>query len=151
MVRLIARVVAWLALALLLSSCSSDPNKRKLNYLKSGQHYFNQNKFQEAVIEFRNAVQIDPRFAEAHYQLARSYQSLKNYNAAYGELLETVTLAPGNLEAQLQLAALLIVNRQFDQAAAVANKVLVADPKNPKVHTILGSMYAMNGSPSKAI
>lgn len=96
MARLTARVLACLTLALLLSSCSSDPNQRKLSYLKSGQHYFNQKKFQEAVIEFRNAIQIDPRFAEAHYQLARSYQSLKNYNAAYRELLDTVTLAPEN-------------------------------------------------------
>src|ERR1035438_6724916 len=87
-----------------LVDCSTDPNKQKLKYLNSGAKYVKQNKLQEAVIQFRNAIQIDPRFAEAHYQLARAYLGLKNPEAAYRELMETVTLSPQNSEAQLQLA-----------------------------------------------
>src|SRR5271170_4555284 len=99
-----------------LSSCSTDPNKQKLKYLNSGAKYLKQNKLQEAVVQFRNAIQIDPRFADAHYQLARAYLGLKNPEAAYRELMETVTLAPQNSEAQLQIATLLIGWHQYDQA-----------------------------------
>lgn len=76
----------------LLAACSTDPSKQKLKYLKSGERYFKEGKYQEAVIQFRNAVQIDPRFAEAHHQLARAYLSLRNSEAAYHALMETVTL-----------------------------------------------------------
>src|SRR5580693_2420997 len=139
------------AVLLFLTSCSGDTNQQKLKFLKSGEDYFKQNRFQEAVIQFRNALQIDPRFAEAHYQLARSYLSLRNSNAAYRELTETVTLDPKNSAAQLQLAALLIASRQFEQAEAAAKKVLVTDPKNAKAHTILAAKYAMTGRPGNAI
>src|ERR1700720_2993518 len=87
--------------ALLLVACHVDPNKQKLKYLNSGKEYFKKSKFQAAAIQFRNAVQIDPRFAEGHYQLARAYLSMNNFQAAYREFLETVTLDPKNADAQL--------------------------------------------------
>src|ERR1700676_1881280 len=85
----------------LLVACHADPNKQKLKYLNSGKEYFKKSKFQEAAIQFRNAVQADPRFAEAHYQLGRAYLTLRNPEAAYHEFLETVTLDPRNSDAQL--------------------------------------------------
>lgn len=136
---------------LLLGSCATDPSKQKLKYLSKGEQYFSQSKYQEAVVEFRNAVQIDPRSTDAHYQLARAYMRLKNPQAAYRELVETVTLAPQNSDAQLQLAALLVTGRQYEQAEVAANKVIAADPKNSKAHTILGAKHAMLGELSTAI
>src|SRR5579862_1342895 len=81
-------------------SCSSDPNRQKLKYLKSGEAYFKAAKYQEAIIEFRNAVEIDPRFAAAHYQLGRTYLALKNPASAFRETNEAVTLDPANSDAQ---------------------------------------------------
>src|SRR5580704_19678540 len=98
--------VLVLAVAM-LAACSRDPNRRKAAYLNSGAKYFKEGKFEAAEIEFRNAVQIDHRFAEGHYQLGRAYLSLHNTDAAYREFLETVTLEPRNADAQLQLASLL--------------------------------------------
>src|SRR5579862_2631938 len=108
----------------LLAGCSRDPNVRKQKYLNSGEKYFNKGKFQEAIIEYRNALDIDPRFAAAHYQLARAYMSSRNPDAAYRELQETVTIEPKNSDAQLELASLLVSGRQFDQAQVAAKKVL---------------------------
>ena len=123
-------------LLVFLGGCSTDPNKQKLKYLK-------QNKLQEAVVQFRNAIQVDPRFAEAHYQLARAYLGLKNPEAAYRELMVTVTLAPQNSEAQLQLAALLIGARRYNQAQATAKKILTLDRGNVRAHEILGETYTL--------
>lgn len=135
---------SYLLLALaLLTGCTRDPNKLKLKYLKSGEAYFTKGQYQEAAIQFRNAIQIDPRFAEAHYQLSRAYLGLKNPEAAYRELMETVTLAPQNSEAQLQLATLLIGARQYNQAQATAKKILNIDPANVRAHEILGEIYTL--------
>src|SRR5215831_14046210 len=128
----------FLSFIALLLSCSIDPNSRKINYLRSGEDYYRRGRFQEAVIQFQNAVQIDPNFAEAHYQLARSYISLKNTEAAYRSLMEVVTLDPKNFDAQLQLGTILVANKEFDQAEAAAKRVLAADPTSAGAHTILG-------------
>ena len=53
---------------LLLAACASDPNKEKRAYLNSGEKYYKAAQYKEAVIQFRNAIQIDPRFAAAHAQ-----------------------------------------------------------------------------------
>ena len=122
----------------LLASCSTDPNKQKLKYLRSGDSYFEKAKYQEAVIEFRNALEIDSRLAAAHYQLGRTYLALKNPDSAYREMNECVTLDPGNSDAQLHLASLMMARGQFGQAQSVAQKVLSTQPANVWAHTILG-------------
>ena len=93
------------------TSCSRDPNVRKQKYLESGKRYYEKAKYREAVIQFSNALQVDPRFAEAHYQLAQSYLKLGAFPSAYNELLRTVDLQPDNAKAQVDLGNLLLAGR----------------------------------------
>jgi len=63
--------VAGICLGLaLLAGCSQDPNVKKRKLLESGQRYFDKGQYQEAAIQFENAIQVDDRFADAHYKLA---------------------------------------------------------------------------------
>ena len=128
---------------LLLASCSTAPHARMLTFLASGETYIKAGKYQEAVIEFRNAVQIDPKSATAHYQLARAYMSLGNRAAAYRDFEESVSLDAGNVDAQLQLAALLIDRKEYDRAQTMAEQVLDKDPKNAQAHVIFGQRHAL--------
>jgi tetratricopeptide (TPR) repeat protein len=132
-----------LILLLFLSACSRDPQKRKAAYLTSGSKYMAAGKYQEAVIQFRNAIEIDPRFAAAHYRLAQAYGKLQAPQQTYRELLATVELEPGNADAQLQLAAFFLAAGKYDEAQKAAEKVLAADPRNAKAHAVLGEMYGM--------
>src|SRR5579871_953824 len=58
-------VATTLALSL-FAGCKRDPQVQKKNYVDKGFAYFQQSKYREAAIEYQNALQIDPRFAEAH-------------------------------------------------------------------------------------
>src|SRR5581483_416100 len=84
-----------------LVGCSRDPNVRKQKYLESGERYFKKGKYREAAIQFGNAVQVDPRFAEAHYRLAQAQMKLQNWYPAFQELDRTVQLNPQHLDAVL--------------------------------------------------
>ena len=53
-----------------------SPEARKQRFLESGDAYFKDGKISEAVIEYRNAVQIDGRFGPARLGLARSHEKL---------------------------------------------------------------------------
>ncbi len=55
-----------LALAVMLSACTLDPNKKKLGYLNRGEKYFKAGNYSAAEVEFRNAVALDPKFEQAH-------------------------------------------------------------------------------------
>ena len=98
------------------TACSRDPNTRKQKYLQSGQRYFEKGQYSEAAIEFVNALQIDPNYAQAHYQLAETYLKTQQPTRAYQEFVRTVELQPENYSARIDMAGLLIANRELQPA-----------------------------------
>src|SRR5580698_10124961 len=102
------------AVALLLTGCSRDPNVRKQKYLESGDRYFAKAKYREAAIQYSNAIQLDSRFAQAHYQLGQTYLKLGDQSHAFQELSRTLELAPDNYSAHVVLANLLVTQRNRD-------------------------------------
>src|SRR5580704_13712400 len=118
----------------LFTACNRDPNVRKQKFLESGNRYRDQGKFREAAIQYANAVQVDPRFAEAHYQLGETYLKLKDYQRAYAELSRTVDLTPENYSAHLELANLLIANRQLKDAQPHLDILREKQPNTPDTH-----------------
>src|ERR1700684_1884284 len=103
-------------MAALLTGCTRDPNVRKQKFLESGNRYRDQGKFREAAIQYLNALQVDTRFAEAHYQLGETCLKLKNYNCAFEHLSRTLDLMPENYAARVDVANLLIAARQLKDA-----------------------------------
>lgn len=144
-------VLAAFLMACLLTGCSRDPNVRKQKYLESGNRYRDQSKYSEAAIQYSNAIQLDPRFVEAHYQLAQTYLKLQDYNHAYAELLRTVDLAPDHYPAQLDLANLLISAHDLNQASAHLDVLRAKQPNNPDTHEAWSNYYAAQNDPVSAI
>ena len=64
---------------------------------------------------------------------------------------KTVTVDAQNLDAQIELAALLFAGGQFDQFMAAAEMVLSAKANNVRGHAILGETWAATRDWSKAI
>ncbi len=68
--RYIVLVVVMAVLAIVLVGCTRNPETAKRKYLESGMKYMDQKKYDSAVIQFKKALQVDPKYAEAHFQLA---------------------------------------------------------------------------------
>ncbi|MGB8832322.1 MAG: tetratricopeptide repeat protein [Candidatus Sulfotelmatobacter sp.] len=139
------------AIALFLTGCSRDPNVRKQKYLESGDRYFAKGKYREAAIQYSNALQVDPRFAAAHYQLGETYLKLSDSQRAFQELSRTVDLAPDNYHAHVDLANLLITARNPDgsvnedymkQAKTHLDLLSQKQPQNPEVFEAWADYYA---------
>src|SRR4030095_2764247 len=66
-------------LALLLSllgifyGCGGDGQAKKAAHMQRGEAYVAKEKYEEDIIEFSNAVKLDPQDATHHYQLALAY------------------------------------------------------------------------------
>src|ERR1700733_3660886 len=105
-----------LALALIATvfvGCSRDPNVRKQKYFESGQRYYGKGQYREAAIQYKNAIQIDSTYGNAHYGLAQALLKLQQWSPAYQELARTLELQPDNYPARIDLANLLIAGRDF--------------------------------------
>jgi Flp pilus assembly protein TadD len=125
-----------------LSGCHTDPNVRKQKYLESGKRYAAAGKYNEAVIQFSNALKIDKSFPDGHYELAKTYMHMGQVRIAYSELMYTVTLQPTNYKARLDLANLLLAGGRLDEAQTQATAVKAAQPDNPDLHALLAGIAA---------
>ncbi|MGA7220652.1 MAG: tetratricopeptide repeat protein [Candidatus Sulfotelmatobacter sp.] len=146
-------LIGFLATALLVAcntGCNRDPNARKQKFLESGNRYRDQGKFREAAIQYGNAVQVDPRFAEAHYQLGDTYLKLKDYNRAYAELSRTLDLTPDNYLAQLEIANLLISAREVKQAQSHLDILRDKQPNSPDTHIAWANFYSAQDNVASA-
>jgi tetratricopeptide (TPR) repeat protein len=135
----------------LLSSCKSDPQKAKAKYFASGQKYMTQKKYGDAALEFRNAIRIDPRFADAYYQLSQTALAQHDWRGAYASLGKAIDLDPALLDARLERAQLYIAARQFDKAVEDANAVLEKDPKNGGAYYVIGTSLLRQQKPEQSL
>lgn len=54
---------------LLLGACNLDPEAAKVRFVERGNEYFEQEKYKEASIMYRNALKKDMKYGEAYYRL----------------------------------------------------------------------------------
>src|ERR1700675_1059911 len=114
--RLWCALLAGCFLAAMLGGCSRDPNVRKQKYLESGDRYYEKARYREAAIQYENAIQVDARFADAHYKLALTEIKLRQIPSAAQELARTIEIQPEHYAAHLDLANLLIANHLLSDA-----------------------------------
>jgi tetratricopeptide (TPR) repeat protein len=140
-----------IAMTALLVGCSRDPNARKQKFFVSGQGYFAKGKYREAAIQFGNAVQVDPRFAEAHYQLAQTYLRLQDPMRSYQELARTLQIQPNSYKAHIDIANLLILGHDLSQAQGHVDLLLQQDAGDPLVHETAANLAHAQGKTQDAL
>jgi cellulose synthase operon protein C len=152
--------VLAVSIAALFSGCSRDPNIRKQKYLESGDRYFAKGKYREAAIQYSNALQVDSRFAAAHYQLGETYLKLGDVARAFQELSRTIELEPDNYRARIDVANLLVAARNPDgstndeylrQARVHLDLLLLKQPQNPQVLQAWADYFAAENNLAAAI
>ena len=78
-----ATLVSFLLAAVFALGGCTNAEKAKAEHLSKGEAYLKESKFQEASIEFRNAIQIDDKLAAAHWGLARAYEGLQRFQESF--------------------------------------------------------------------
>jgi tetratricopeptide (TPR) repeat protein len=123
-----AGALAWLALAA-IAGCGDDASRLQA-HLERGEKYLEEKQYPEAILEFKNMLQIDPNQAKAHYGLARAYLGSKQAQRAFWELQETVRLDPEHADARLEYAQFLLLGKkeELEEAIKQADAVLAKKP-----------------------
>ncbi len=138
-----------LAAVFSLSGCA-NPEKAKVAHVERGEIYLTDEKFQEASLEFRNAIQIDERYAAAHWGLARAYEGLQRFPEAFEALRKTTELDPSHLDSRIKLGNYYIAGAKgrpelVAEAERLAKEILQKDSNHVEGHILMGSvLYAQN-------
>src|SRR6266576_5083504 len=87
-----ATLLSFLLAAIFAISGCTNPEKAKRAHVEKGEAYLTAEKFQEASLEFRNAIQIDEKLAVAHWGMARAAEGLQRFQEAFEEFKKTAAL-----------------------------------------------------------
>ncbi|MEE2673487.1 MAG: tetratricopeptide repeat protein [Myxococcota bacterium] len=104
--------------------------------MENGAAYAEAGALNEAVIEYRNVLQLDPNLGDAHYALAKIYLGLKQGNEAYWEFSESVRLDSSNVDARLTLGGLSLVTKNFEDALEQADRIIELDPSHSTAYVL---------------
>src|SRR6188472_941902 len=102
MMRRFSIVALAAVLATALAACKSDPQATARAALEKGNQHASKAKYNEAIIEYRRAVQADPRLGPARLQLAIAYATTGDGPNALREYARAAELMPDDDDAQLK-------------------------------------------------
>ena len=112
------KLFACLPVLLLLASCSRDPRAQAQRYVDNGNKFFSKEKYKEASIMYRRALQKDARFGEAYYRLALTDMKMAAYGDAARQLRRAVELQPNNIDAAIKLSDIFLMAAPGDPSHA---------------------------------
>jgi tetratricopeptide (TPR) repeat protein len=135
----------------LATGCSRDPNVQKQRFFEQGNRDFDKGRYAEANISYSRALQIDPRFAEAHYKRAQCLLRQNASAAAFLELSQAVDLRPDNWVAQLNLGQLYFTGGKYQEARDHALLILRGNPKHEDAAMLLSEADAALGKLKDAV
>lgn len=120
-------------------ACGLTSESAKRKYLDRGNKFFEQGKYADASLNYRKALQNDPRFGEGYFRLGLSELKQDNVNAAYEALSRAVEFQPDNMEANLALAQIALTTyiadsrrprNLYDLLTKLSAKFLARDPNS---------------------
>ncbi len=98
----------------------------------------------EAINEFKKAIELDPNSAHAHDNLATVYAEKKQFREALAEYLTAIKLEPDAATAHYNLAVFLSTHGN-DFAVAQYQEAISLEPDYPDAHLNLGLAHADAG------
>lgn len=106
--------------------------------------------FDEAIKEFKKAIELDPNSAHAHDNLATVYAEKKQFREALAEYLTAIKLEPESATAHYNLAVFLSTHGN-DFAVAQYQEAISIEPDYPDAHLNLGLAHADAGRVEEAM
>src|SRR5437867_3215462 len=135
-------ITVVLCLLVLTSAAACSRKQSKEKYLASGDKFFAAKQYKEAIIQYRNAIGVEPLYGDARWKLAQAYEQTSDLPNAFKEFIRAAELLPDNVEAQIKAGQLLLLGRRFEDAKTRADKALEKDPKNVAAQILKGNATA---------
>ena len=117
---------------------------------KQGNAHLSNGKLEEAAECFRQAIALNPRYAEAYTNLGLVFQMQGNLDEAVALYHKAVVFKPDLLPAHLNLGNSLIELGQIDEAEDILHRVIAVAPEHHGALQSLGLIAAQRGDFSLA-
>jgi tetratricopeptide (TPR) repeat protein len=141
----VSRYAALLAASAILFFPACRSTTRAREHVEKGNQYFAHQQLSLADAEYRQAIEINPDFADAYYRLGLLQAAQEHPTAARQSFERAVSLDSKATDARLQLGDLLISSAQYPEAREQAEAVLQLNSRNAGAHRLLGQIALHQG------
>jgi tetratricopeptide (TPR) repeat protein len=148
------RAIGRLLLVVLSTAAASwacSAQARTARHTDRADGFFDQKKYKEAILEYRNVLESDPQNARALQRLGVAHFELREMGQAYSYLVRASQSDPDNLEVRSRLGIVQALSRRPDEARANAEFVLQKDPANLEGLAILAEVAESDAEVDAAI
>jgi len=149
---IIKLLVASVFVASLLACGGAE--ERKLKYLEKGKAYLEDKNYDKARIEFKNVLQIDPKYAEAYYFLGQLDEKRRELSKALGNYNKAISIDPNYNNAKIKLSRIYVVagtENYINEAKKLLNEVVKSGLNTSEVQLILATIEYKIGDKDSAI
>lgn len=142
----------WLFLASCRGTTAAD-------YAKQGDQFFAKQQYEEALLNYRKAIQKDPKSADAYYRAGLTLLRLKKSPDAFAVFTRAVELQPSHEAARIEMAELCVsdllrdplrAQRLYGKLNEIAEAFLAKDANSYYGHRYRGFLAMADAKPEEA-
>jgi Tfp pilus assembly protein PilF len=145
---------AVIALAVLLPACDafvcSQSRIKAIEIANKGVEHFTNRAYEASERELRLAIQTDPSYEKAYYNLGKVYQAQRKWDKAADAFESAVQKSPDNANFHYDLGEAYLEAKQLDKAETALKKATSLDSKLFKAFWRLGLVYMYEEKPKEA-
>jgi tetratricopeptide (TPR) repeat protein len=132
-------------------ACTQSPEAKKQKAVERAESFLKEGKANEAIIELRNALQIDKDYVPALRALGRAYAAKAWYGDAIRELSRAQKGAPDSVPIAIDLGRAQVESGGLAEAEKQANFVLSREPQNAAALHIRAATRLGEGKADEAL
>lgn len=123
---------------------------KAIEELNKGAELMRKGDYREAIVILKKAIDLNPDFSEAYYNVGISYEQLGKHKDAIEMFKKTIELTPDDANAYYALGYAYYQKRKYKQAIDAFENTVTLKPNNAFAFRKLGSAYLKVGEKDKA-
>jgi tetratricopeptide (TPR) repeat protein len=119
--------------------------ERKAEYLEKANQFFSEENYEKAQLEYKNALQIDPKDIEARYQLGLVLEKRGQWKPAMSQYRAVLQQDENHAGANIHVGQIYLLSGDDEHALTSAETALASEPENPAALSLRGAAKAKAG------
>lgn len=120
-------------------------------HINLGLAYYSIGELEKAVLEYKDAIKVDPYEPSTHYNLGNVYFKMGLFEEAIKEYKTSIMLNSDYTDAHYNLGSLYAKMGKFENAIGEYKIVIKLKPDHPDIHNDIGNAYLKKGQLKEAI
>jgi tetratricopeptide (TPR) repeat protein len=119
---------------LIVTGCATNFEKSSKTFNAIGYEYFKKGQYEQAILEYNNALELNPQYVEAYVNRGNAYEAMGVHKDAIRDYNRAIELDPNYSGAYMNKGVVYARMGQYDQAISNISRGIDIDPKNGEMY-----------------